>query len=173
MTVVEITKQRVIKAIKEEPLLRGGSWFAFSDNAPDDFDFKLLVGDKKNCTVCAVGAVLRDVLDKQSLAFDIDDAVDGCIDQGLPISDLSSYESIEDTLKALLIDKHYMNALSVLFETSWDKAMEKNDYNDLSRHQIYRIKQKLIKFVQKNFPAKIQIDIDGAKPAKDVKVVRK
>jgi len=172
-TVIKVSKSRIMKAIRTEPFLLAGHWANYSGEE--------LVGDK-NCSVCAVGSVLRDVLDENQNAEMITKAANKTIDYTLSVGPRGGLEAlnlkdIHESAKCLANIGMYMNALSTYFESLWEMTVHRNRRNDnynsynLSRHQVYRIRQKLLKFVQAEFPSSIEINIDGAIPKKGVKVV--
>lgn len=159
MTVVSVSRKKICDAIAKEPTTRleDGNWYdADSDSGLTD------------CSVCAVGAVMRNAcLDRRQPAHAIADAAWAATASSRHVA----AHSIE-TPESLVADRFYMNALSVFFEKG---------YNDLeiwglqgrSRMlAVKALKAECIDFIKKNFPPKIEIDIDGALPAKDVKVVK-
>jgi len=155
---IEVTKYRIKKAIKTEPLLKAGHWVNWVGDREST-----TVGDKKNCSVCAVGAVLREVLDDEQKSYMIDSAAETCINSDrLFLPDMAGRD--EDWLleKAAVLcdDKAYMNGLSTYFEGLWRLAEDRANDDYVSRHQVYRIRQKLLKFVTEHFPAKIILNIN-------------
>lgn len=209
-TRVEVSKARIIKAIKTEPLLRPGAWVEELDslyqriddetqkeinkyvkkekiseanlageiyvNIENSIEKKFqIVGNKKDCVVCAVGSVFREILDKdQPLSF-IGAAVESELSKeserdAVGSTSYYSLKELEEQAIAHVTNKNYMVALSHYFESLCNMRERWNE--DLSRHQMYRIRLKVVDFVRKHFPNKIVLDIDGAKPAKDVKVVK-
>lgn len=188
MTVVQISKKRIIKSIMEEPLvnLEPGKWV-------DDVDVGSTI-KAKDCPVCAVGAVMRNVLSEREELNAIWDAAEAAVGDTSGVLSISSptiygvycetlrdgkyFQYVAPKNKSELFDlaKESVNsspmaALSQVFEGLCELAMLRTNKSDLSRHQKYRIRKDVVEFVQKNFPRSIQIDINGAEPAKDVKVV--
>ena len=161
---IEITKKRIKTAILEEPYFKAGSWVR------DTRDRQ--VGDRKSCSVCAVGAVLRSVLDDKQPAEMIKKAAAKAAPRRFGIASIMDKISRHKILKSQIRNEQYMNALSTYFESIWFEADRRTDEMEISRHQVYRIRKKLVKFVDKNFPRKIVVDIDGAKPAKGMKVTQ-
>lgn len=157
-TVVEITKEQVIKALKTEPL-KAGNWITLGRSGPDG---EWIEYDDSSCPVCAVGAVLRNTLDEKK--YRITDAAwyiftgQNTIGQG--DTELELLES--------LTGPHIVR-LSQYFEGLWSLARKRGRNWDLSRHQIYRIRKKMIAFVEKNFPESIELDINGYKPKEGIK----
>jgi hypothetical protein len=182
MAIVRITKNRIMKAIKNEPALRPGSWidimkvYEKSGNVQvGGWEFMNKVNAKdKECSVCAVGAIMRDILDPTSTARKLDSAAAQAT-SGSAIH-FDSYEN--DLSRSAIIKRakedvfkgRYMNALSVLFEGLGEL---KGGWESLTPRDIAGLRRSAIAFVKKNFPHSVEIDIDGAKAAKDVKVVRK
>lgn len=163
MTVISITRARIIRAIKEEPMLQAGSW-AFS------LEYGIPVADKKNCSVCAVGAVMRDCISKGQNWLEISNAASRSTN---PVNSRTN-DPQDDSPVGLAKDGWYMQALSDFFEAKWTDVAKKENtyYRDLNKRQIRKIRNATIRFVEKNFPYKIQVDINGAEPAKDVMVVK-
>lgn len=186
-TQIEVSKQFIINAIKKEPFLRGGSWKStteiYAKINGDDFvsrdDFaalyeKLDIIENKDCAVCAVGAVFRNVLEQSQRTESLVAAISAQINKEGNIRTTAIGDSVDEFeafAKKWAKEKRYMSALSQYFEALYNFRIHCGYTNELSRHQIYRIKLRLIDFVKKYFPKKIILDIDGAEPAKDVKVV--
>jgi hypothetical protein len=108
---VRITKAQAIEAIRTEPKLRPGSWASptSSTNSPK-------VGDETNCRVCAVGAVLRDLLNPALFYGAIQDAAAANTEDHIYTALGFTREAVEAETRALLQKGAVWNALSVLFE---------------------------------------------------------
>ena len=181
MTIVKISKEKIIKAIEKEPLktLRAGSWCG--DGYSDDMS-AAIKDSSKSCSVCAVGAVMRNVLlDKNQPIYMISDAAAAAVSDADPMAGFGSLTEIRSrALYQLRENKSPMAALSSYFEGVWqfyaEKALESNPeccYAEPSREDVKLIREKTVAFVKRHFPKHVEVDIDGAKPAKDVVVLRK
>jgi hypothetical protein len=161
MTIVSITRSEIVKAIKKEPLktLKAGHWVLGKENSRVK---------NKTCSVCAVGAVMRNaLLAPNQVARAIDDAA-WAATQDCEVADADPMD--------LIAEKSWMAALSCFFENLSSEIEEDSDEgyaHVLTEKETKRLRDETVTFVKKNFPKKIEIDIDGAKPAKDVKVVTK
>lgn len=117
-----ITRRQVLRALRTEPSIYSGSFFR---------------GDKPNCKVCAVGAVLRQVSFEKYLRDNdcrINDVVyDNMNDAG----GFSDRDCFEDELA----NKNWLGALSVYFEQG----------NSV---------KKCIEFVKKYFPPSFEFTIN-------------
>jgi hypothetical protein len=176
---VEITKKRIIKAIETEPALVPGLWVTYEGAAPAN------VGNTANCSVCAVGAVMRSCMEPTQSANFIDSAASAAIEvednlEAADTAELRSVQSFSETRKQIYArakkqaeNKLYMHSLSYVFEGLTDlKGREEfRARRFISKAAMRSVRRSLVSFVKKNFPNKVVIDIDGAKPAKDVKVV--
>lgn len=132
---MKITKQEILKAIKTEPL-RAGHFIG----ASDEFGYEKLNSKKgKSCTVCAVGAVLRNKI-KDVTIQDFNSICANSVEYWTEFSGMEAQYLIEK--------KDYLSALSVEFETLSNKFKTKA-----------AIRKKLIKFVQDNFPKTINVKI--------------
>lgn len=171
MTIISVSRNKIIEAIRHEPVesLKGGAWVDERRGSK--------VKDK-NCSVCAVGAVMRKVLDPKQSVVKIRKAAMEALGNGEPTGD--HYSEIEEG--------RYMAALSCFFEESFEENMRKmteelqEHFNDtylrdpvdhfrkMYNKAVNQTRKDTIDFVKTNFPKEIKIDIDGAKPAKDVKV---
>lgn len=165
MTIVRISKQRIIEAISSEPLrnLRSGDW------ALPEESQALTVG-AKDCPVCAVGAVMRAVLDPEQDPDWLYSAAVASTSVETPLC-AGGLEGVIPSKRE--VKKAPMVALSGFFEQECADAKRRTHSFGLSRHQMRRIRKKVIEFVEENFPPTMLIDIDGAKPARDVRVVKK
>lgn len=168
MTIVKISKAKIIEAIEKEPITRlePGTWI--------DNEQGYTVGSskkEKNCSVCAVGAVMRNAcLNPKQDAYRVEAAASAAVGN----INCTSNSSLA------LSHKNYMAALSAEFESGAGDLMmpgsaSKNhrDWQEVSTKEKRELKKQVISFVKKNFPKFVEIDINGAKPAKDVKVVSK
>lgn len=130
-----IEKKTVIKALKTEPLQYG----TFFDTA---------VLSERNCSVCAVGAVIR-----KSLGRKINKSLDICSKFGIDLSwycqELTQNKYVGYTPEGLLKNKNYLGALSCYFESFFSK--------DYDRNVTLEIREKLIEFAKKNFPTRFKV----------------
>lgn len=161
MTIVSISRKKICDAIEKEPTttLAGGQWI---DTRSDKDKVKT-----KACSVCAVGAVMRNaLLDRNQDAEAVHDASVAATEGANPIS-FNPYDQAKVG--------YYMSSLSSFFEARYSGRAIYDLKVGTKKHrkEIKALKKDCIDFVKANFPAKIEIDIDGAKPAKDVKVVSK
>jgi len=162
MTIVSISRKKICDAIAKEPATRlaYGSWIGNYD------EFTKV--KSRDCTVCAVGAVMRNaLLDREQPAEAVDDAAIAAM----------KFEKVRYSQYAngdpdkMAARGSYMGALSCFFEGEFH-LREIAWMNGSTRATALRkLKADCIKFVRKNFPATIQVNINGALPAEDVKVV--
>jgi len=118
-----ITKANVIKALKKEKLKCG--WF---------FNSNVTINNVVDCSVCAVGAVLRHMSFEKW-------AIEQCLNtNGLGYAAVEN-KYISEDINQLLKEKNYLGALSNYFE----------DYHG--------DRAKTIAFVKKHFPNKLTITI--------------
>lgn len=217
MTVVRVTRDQIIQAIEKEPLktLRAGAWVSDTWNASGERKVS-----SKACTVCAVGAVMRNVvLAKDQPAINIQNAAVEATQNGNSCA--SDGKSIADVRKAALeeLKEAPMSALSTFFEGMWEYYSQRGGWEVLGWHggqrfkimdfylnhedtkikkqvaaakkllknkkemkerekfagltlaEIEQVRDKCASFVRANFPKSIEVDIDGAKPARDVVVI--
>jgi len=132
MKTLKLTKNKVIKAIKTEPL-RAGAFF--KDEKTNIYS--------ESCFVCAVGAVLKNSLDKRVLNL-------------APTSTLSEIAmgycrgtAVDHNIKRLLNEKNYLGALSNYFEYIMQR--------EKSKHASASVVKRLVNFVEKNFPKKFNV----------------
>lgn len=191
MTVIEVSKKKILKALKTEPLYPG-SWIKF----PGNNDLKKIKINSKNCTVCVVGAVLRNVLNENE-SVDQLTAVARKATFTSTFADVAPtyatlYQDNEDdrkrknrqiklstTLKnraiQLIKENHPVTALSYYFEGLFlvhERIGDSFDGQRFDSQRIAIVRKSLISFVENHFPNKIQMDINGALPAEDVKIIR-
>lgn len=153
MTTIEVTKGQIIKAIKEEPMLRRGTWVSpVSQLSP--------VSDP-TCSVCAVGAVLRAHLGQRQKAWRILDAA-GAATAGA-VSCMGDYTYARQELE----QGRYMAALSCVFEEAEREAQYNNDIEAGEAGRAAAIT-----FVREHFPRRVRININGTRPRRGVKVVK-
>ena len=157
MAIIEVTKEFIVDAIRNEPdkTLQGGSWVQVTD---DYYELCNLSVDSPECAVCAVGAVMRRALDSNQNARAIHRAAVASTDRDRDVCGFGTIRAPQ-AAREMCDRGSYMNALSVLFE-AFDDECDRD-----------AVKQVVIDFVMNEFPPTIRIDIDGAKPAADVKVV--
>lgn len=182
MTILDVSKQTILKAIKEETSFTNGAWSEFDGPYSIDeygVNDEPKVADKK-CQVCAVGAVLRNVLDPDLNYSAIETVATRAVNHNFKMEPAYFYDNndVETDARNLIAkaenlkdDRLYLNALSVYYEGLCKVRKHLTNQDDLSRHQLYRIKKKLLKFIEKHFPKRLNIDIDGVKPKKGMKRV--
>jgi hypothetical protein len=137
-----ISKKKIIEALRTEPLT-GGMWMSLIDDG--QLWTETTVGEARGkCTVCAVGAILREVVAQNATVKEFNDACIFASDHVMSIYD----STIEETLKA----KNYMGALSIYFE---EMAERSPDGFSITNRQ----RPALIRFVEKNFPSYVTVDL--------------
>lgn len=132
---IKISKDEIIKAIEKEALTHM-VWIADAEGDNEDVQ---TIGDK-DCAVCAVGSVLRSVMDKKCTGAQLVDVVEKNI--------LEATEDIDGGIQRALEEERYLDALSMKFENMSGGGA--------------RVKKALRKFVEKNFPAHINVEIPKA-----------
>lgn len=133
---MKIKRSTIIKAIRDNELHRG-LYFGHED----------ISDDPRTCEVCAVGAIIRDVIKSKDLSYLI--TVTNFLTRGgLSIGDHP--EEVSDLIQDLLSEEQYFNAISVKFES-------------LGKGKLCteKQKQKLIEFVKKNIPTTISVYVPG------------
>lgn len=134
---VTITKARVIKAIKKETRL-----------APGIF----ITGDTKDssCTVCAVGAVLKEKFWGYSEL-----EIDLIVSENYQVSG-------SDPVNEILEEGRYWTALSYFFEQTAQR-LDLTRYESMSletprdKKKVKALRKATIDFVKKNFPNRLKI----------------
>ncbi len=164
MTTIRVTRHQVLKALKTETKLRGGAWLS------TDVVFTGMTVASPHCQVCAVGAVLRAVLDPDQPSVAILRAADAATAGARAAIDLECAEEFKPLLASLLKQKLWLNALSLLFE--YEVALLDLTYHVLDPATRAVIRRKLARFVLRHFPRSFKVDIDGAKPRRARAVVR-
>lgn len=205
MSVVRVTKADVIQALKTETHFVGGLWVAL----PADVDVLVEGGEvdsafldeddcfvapgsattplqSEDCHVCAVGAVLRRVLDPYTdgnrVFHAINRAATSRFGYRVTPSERDTEEKIFDRITAFVADKHYLAALSLQYEWLAAKQIGKDYFEDDYAHAVdvdapvdtrigaLSIREALITFVEDRFPEQLDIDID-ARPAESALVI--
>jgi hypothetical protein len=163
MTIVSVSRKKICDAIAKEPTTRlnAGSW------VDEGGDVRHHEVRSRDCTVCAVGAVMRNaLLHPRQEAFNIENAAQASI---LSASNIG----LHGDPMAEIRKGRYMAALSSFFEGQFVERDIPYVHNTRARMKaVKQLKADCIKFVRDNFPAQLEINIDGARPAEDVKVVR-
>lgn len=126
-----IKKSLAIKAIVEEPVLVTGTWFSN-------------LNDNKNCSVCAVGSVLRKhcftkVLDESDFTFAPMFKIPKACKEAF---NGSSYEE-----KFMKIDQNYLGDLSMFFER-FEYRLRRKD-----------MKQGLLHVIEATWPKEFEVDL--------------
>ncbi len=160
---VRITKAQAIEAIRTEPLLAAGHWIRRNDDEGESPN-ALVLGDEKFCQVCAVGAVLRDVL-----------APDQPLMRLLSVAERATWLGISKTLPVNQVDLELRtretldkgqvwNALSILFEGHVtllrnSGAAKVNDYGNLLPQYMEQVRAVVCQFVDQYFPEDWTVDV--------------
>lgn len=160
---VRLTKAFIIKALeKERPRIRTGyGWLGLNSR----IGYRATVATtlkREDCAMCAVGAVMVNAINPTSRHGLINDAAGAATDDySITAAFYDSRIDIRMKAKELLGLGKPMNALSVLFEGLSDHCDSES-----------RVVSDVIAFVRNHFPPSVVVDIDGARPAKDVKIVK-
>lgn len=157
MTVVKLTREFVLDAIEKESRLRAGYWIDwFGESAGHDVN-------AEDCAVCAVGAVMRRALAKSAKATEVEflcaeaAGTETEVVSGLCLTGGTNMESAISTAKTF-VNKLPMAALSHVFETA--SRLYPRTFRDVT-----------LNFVREHFPPVILVDVQGSKPASDVKTL--
>lgn len=156
MTIVSISKNVILKALKTERLTAGHWIYVPGERKSDLWSDRLRSQPAKNCKVCAVGAVIRNAVSKKSIVKDINALASRRT--GFSYCDYSF--KTEERAKEYIENGNYMDALNTLFEGSYDKLKNMREVRSI-----------MVKFVKENFPEKIELDIGEMKPSAFVRRV--
>jgi hypothetical protein len=149
---VRITKALALEAIRTEPLLASGTWAAPMRRSVANIQ----VGDEQACKVCAVGAVLRDVLDPTK-SFHTINAVATRQTSGDSISGAGfTRELTLHVVQRLLKQGRVWNALSVLFEGF--TSLLRN--GDAEFKDEAAVRDAVCSFVEAEFPDDWELNMD-------------
>jgi hypothetical protein len=161
--IVTMSKAEVIRAIQEEPYLHLGSW-AYSKHT------ECAIADEYKplnpCGVCAVGAVFRQALDPHRNAVCTLERLTRTKGEESPNFAGGIYQTQEKLFskaQGVLNQGMPLAALSLVFESEIE-----GEYDDSDRSYLEIARGQAVKFVQLHYPDSIDIDIEGAAPAKDV-----
>lgn len=132
-----ISKKDILKAINTEPLAYG-EWVKMDK---DGSGWPTIISSDKNCSVCAVGSILRQagLTNKRIHDFGFEMLHHGSVTANDPY--------LEHSLKDALKNKEYLHALSIKFE---------NQANKIGVNK--RTRSALTKFIEVNFPNRIKLD---------------
>jgi hypothetical protein len=160
---VRITKAQAIEAIRTEPLLAPGRWIKRNLYASSTLQTgvtepaRLLLGDETFCQVCAVGAVLRDVLDPRQGMNALHDVASHATDGDINNVAAASPEPIHDRVRTMVARGKVWNALSVLFEGHAALAQLHFD-GENPPAALEKLKADVCSFVDAEFPEDWTID---------------
>jgi hypothetical protein len=162
VTTVRVTKEQIIAALRVEPLLEAGSWADPRYTRGPVEKCAIPLDEVQHCYVCGVGAVLRRaVLDAHETVGALVRAAVAATD-GWPVTPGGSESYLADAARAVESGFH-MSAISLVFEGTYSE-----DWSS-----IEDCRSAAIVFVEQHFPETVLIDIDGARPARDVQVVER
>lgn len=173
---IRLTKAQIIRALENEPITRlraGYGWFSsrlanFRPRTVGTF------GQTDDCYECAVGAVMRQVISPRLGLSRLNDAI-GAATRGAGVTPDEAFTTNEvlDQARAELDAGRAMGALSIAFEGLWSLDVEDvTDERDEDDARADRVRAEVVAFVKGHFPPSVVVDIDGAKPAQDVKPVK-
>lgn len=172
MTTIRLTKQQIIDAITEEPLLYANNWFRYKTEREGVFVVDRPQTPSINsvvvCSACAVGAVLRRVLHGDQPAGMVHRAAEEAMGRAQVAPGRGeNYFSMAMELISL---RSYMAALSMFFEGRWREDSGRY-IEDIEEEDIENVRTSTVRFVEANFPDTIDVNINGALPAEGIQVV--
>lgn len=189
MTIIELSKQQVIEALRVEPVgsLKPGSWIQplGLESRDEDIDHASWTRPAlAACGVCACGAVMRRAALAASVsARDAYRVLDRATSETyVTCTPINAEDVIERGASAINRD-YPMNGLSIVFEglsKIYGRALDGDpdvmilgsDHRGADGDAIMeRVRQETIAFVEEHFPDTIIVDINGAEPAVDAKIV--
>ena len=164
---IKVTKNQIIKVLKTTPatMLNDEKWLKLKSGAVLSYATTLEQALNKGCTACAAGVVMLRLLKKEinilSFIRATEFACSGLDNADYTWDSFSSNDQgrYQQELRKFLKKKQYMASLVYHFE--WEVARAKNRVGRkrLSRHQKLRIKNKLLQFVNLNFPETFKINV--------------
>lgn len=132
-----ITKKQIMRALKDEPLLKRKEWFQSTSDV-EGVNFSVLRYNKIDCAVCAVGCVLR-AMSFEKWARQRKLSLNSLGIRAIAFSPLDRV--VARSIKENLRRKNYLSALSRYFEGG-------------------KTREQCIAFVNKNFPSKLTLVIE-------------
>jgi hypothetical protein len=165
MSIIELTREFVADAIRTESHLKPGNWVSRNEWS-DCFGAESMA----ECTVCAVGSVMRHALSPTLHPSDIFYAAEAA---AVPDPDGEAVLPCGGTMLAGMsrsdifaqadefVDVAPMTALSFVFES----------LDDIYDGNIDAIRKGTIEFVMNHFPDTIHVEINGYEAAADVRVL--
>ncbi len=174
MTHVRLTKEFIIDAISKETRLEAGS-FVYTSGDVNIHPVFIDTVEPESCDVCAVGAVMWRALEPHQNVFYVHDAAQAATKEGSCIpefidtddpedcsgdDDVNDMDGVRFLALSLIHAGLHMNALSMFFEGACH-------YID----NIDDVAAATVAFVKEHFPDSVVVDIDGARPARDIEVV--
>ena len=147
-----VTRRDVLKALRTEPL-RGGTYVHVGS-----VDSKLFKNNSQ-CAVCAVGSILDLSIGHKFSAEEMDSIGCGLVKTPVAMNtELSVKEIVEDATAASQ-NGYPLSGLSILFEGLFVKS----HYRTKGHLANSKLRLRLVKFVKKNFPAKLTFDTDSGR----------
>ncbi len=140
MKIYTVTKAQIIDAVKNEPLLSSGFFFATHGPVSES--------DLQSCKVCAVGSVLRRTIGLSELHDQVNDW-DGITNLGAAVT-ANRYASHDDLTQAV-DSKNWMGALSIKFE----QLCEENYDHVESEDNMHLVREELSNYVDTTFPNEV------------------
>lgn len=171
MTTIRLTKQQIIDAIVEEPLLYANNWFRYKTerDGPIDIDRPPhTINSVTVCSACAVGAVLRRVLHGDQPAGMVHRAAEEAMGRAQVAPGRG--DNYFPMAMELISLRSYMAALSMFFEGRWREDSGRY-IEDIEEEDIENVRTSTVRFVEANFPDTIDVNINGALPAEGIQVV--
>ncbi len=154
---VRITKAQAIEAIRTEPLLATGAWAG----RLRDVDVK--AGDETSCKVCAVGAVLRDLI-RPELSYQAIKSTALTNVEGQAYTAFShDKKRVEEQVRGLILKDAVWNALSVLYEgysvcQVWDPNTDRCTPTFADQQAV---REAVCQFVEAEFPDDWELIIEA------------
>lgn len=177
MTIIEISKKQICKWILKEPKenFGTGSWFRmkegeFLSEEEQKSNLLPLVEIEKSCSVCAVGAIAKNLLNKNKENLRSAESLiknELISDNYLVSMSVFPFDNLILKCEEMIKDGYYFNALSCIFEWHMYNAL----YKAFMPYEEINIKPILVNFIKKYFPETLQIDIEDREPSPYVRII--
>jgi hypothetical protein len=150
---VRITKAVLLQALREEPLLKARSWVTLLDAEASTYSRK--VKEEGVCQVCAVGAVLRAVLDPETSVGTIHSVANQNATGSCGSVHYASLEELFEGARGVLVEDEPWSALSHAFESLW--SYYQTDFRIAPEQTRELVRAQLVRFVEEALPEDISL----------------
>ncbi len=158
-----LTKAQVLKAIRDEVNLGSGKWMQ-TQLLPSEANRDRQIAEVQECKVCAIGAILRDILPPDTPLSRFDQTASQLAPGVNPTYSCPTLWQVQNRMDAeqpYIRQGQVWSSLARVFENLWSYHHRPDVTTDADDVKRERVRADLLKYVEEAFPEDVQLSVSN------------